>query len=152
MRNRRHPALFLGGTPEVLYWPRVPVEVAGEVLVPDVLLRVRTGERVDWVLVEVDEGGTITSESHHRQEILGLPTLRLTERDVLSASFVDRLVRRVQRLLGMQELGYRGPGGRGTLEPVHLLDSVVPRARRGEPPRRREPAGQPLSFPAGVLP
>jgi len=144
MRNRRHPALFLAGTPEVLYWPRVPVEVGGEVLVPDVLLRVRTGQRVDWVLVEVDEGGAISPESLRREEALGLPTLRLSERDILSVSFVDRLVRRVQRLLGMQELGYRGPGGRGTLEPLNLPPSV----QTGTHPGRRKP----LYFPAGVLP
>ncbi len=147
MRNRRHPALVLAGTPEVLYWPRVPVEASGEVLVPDVLLRVRTGDRVDWVLVEVDEGGAISAESHHREEALGLPTLRLTERDILSASFVDRLVRRVQRLLGMQELGYRGPGGRGALEPLNLPPSVRAGTHPGERPGRK-----PLSFPAGVLP
>lgn len=150
MRNRRHPALLLAGTPEVLYWPRVPLEVAGEVLVPDVLLRVRTGERVDWVLVEVDEGGAISPDSLRREAALGLPTLRLTDKDILSASFVDRLVRGVQRLLGLQELGYRGPSGRGTLE---ALDLPVSR-RRGA---GREPRGglrdrRALSFQAPVLP
>ena len=145
MRNRRHPALFLGGTPEVLYWPRVPVEVAGEVLVPDVLLRVRTGERVDWVLVEVDEGGTITSESHHRQEILGLPTLRLTERDVLSASFVDRLVRRAQRPVGMQ-FGVSGAGGRGNLVTLGTCGSPwFPGASR-RTPRFAGACGSPFLF------
>ncbi len=116
MKNRRHPALLLSGSPEILYWPRVPLEVEGEVLIPDVLLRVRTGDRVDWVHVEVDEGGVISRDSLHRQERLGLPVLRLNEQDILNTDFVDRLVRKVQGLLGLQVLGYRGPAGRGTME------------------------------------
>ena len=116
MKPKRHPALLLPGSPEVLYWPRVPLDVDGEVVTPDVLLRVRTGSRVDWVVLEVDEGGVITPESRRREELLGLPTVRLTERDILGPDFVDRLVRRVQGLLGLRAVGYRGPAGRGTME------------------------------------
>ena len=131
MKTRRHPALLLSGTPEILYWPRVPLEVEGEVLVPDVLLRVRTGARVDWVLVEVDEGGVLTAESRLREERLGLPTLRLTDQDILCTSFVDRLVRKVQALLGLQVVGYRGPGGRGTMEVPSLPQPRLLRCRAG---------------------
>lgn len=116
MRNRPLPALLLPGTPELLYWPRVPLEVNGEVVTPDVLLRLRTGRRVDWAILEVDEGGVVTPESRRREALLALPTLRLTERDIFGANFVDRLVRRLQTLLGLQALGYKGPHGRGILE------------------------------------
>ncbi len=129
VKSGRHPALLLSGSPEILYWPRVPLDVDGEVLVPDVLLRVRTGARVDWVHVEVDEGGVVSRDSLHRQERLGLPLLRLDERDILNADFVDRLARRVQGLLGLQVLGYRGPAGRGVLEAPR-----PPRVGRGPSP------------------
>jgi len=132
----RHPALLLSGSPEVLYWPRVPLELDGEVLVPDVLLRVRTGARVDWVHVEVDEGGVVSRDSRRRQERLGLPLLRLDERDILSPDFVDRLVRRVQGLLGLQVVGYRGPAGRGVLEAPR-----PPRVGRVSSPSARPFAG-----------
>ena len=97
MKNqKRHPAMLLPGNPELLYWPKVPLEIEGEVLVPDFLVRLRSGARVDWAMVEVDEGGFVTQESLERERRLGLPTLRVTEVDILRADFVDHLVRRLQ--------------------------------------------------------
>lgn len=109
MKNqKRHPAMLLPGNPELLYWPKVPLEIEGEVLVPDFLVRLRSGARVDWAMVEVDEGGFVTQESLERERRLGLPTLRVTEVDILRADFVDHLVRRLQALLGLKATGYRG--------------------------------------------
>lgn len=113
MNESRIPALVLPGTPEVIYVPKCQMEVDGEIVTADAMLRLRTGKRKDWVLVEVDEGGIITEESRRREELLGLPTLRISEKDLLRFDFVQHLIRRAQRLLGLQVTGYQGPKSGG---------------------------------------
>lgn len=132
MKNeKRLPALLLPGSPELLYWPKVPLEIDGQVVVPDILVRLRTGKQVDWAVVEVDEGGIATPDSLERERLLGLPTLRVSERDILRSDFVDHLVRRLQTLLGLQAVGYRGPNRRATLA------AAPPRPELRRPKTRR---------------
>ena len=90
--------LRLSEDPQVhLIW-KPNLLIQGQRVRPDALIHYQVGQTMTTVLVEIDEGD-ITPQSLRREELLELPTVRITPSDLIDVNFFAQLLERVAALV-----------------------------------------------------
>ena len=89
------PAWRIHGNPDVVFWPKITLEVDGEHLTLDVLVRYKKDGLVHWFCLEIDEGAP-TPASLHREKKLRMPVLRLVDREICREDFIEHLLARLE--------------------------------------------------------
>lgn len=91
--------MALGNAEVLLIW-RPRLLVGKSRVRPDALVHYKSREKDCFLLLEIDENGEPSAKSLRRERLLSLPCLRITDRELTGATFVQTLLDMVADAVG----------------------------------------------------